>query len=460
MAARGSADTEGRASGRATLDEQRRRRAEQAFATLPERYLGAEPDFDATFQIRLGDVGRTWQVRAVGARCEVRPTPSRDPDVVIGTDSAAWLALREGRLSGLDAFAQRRLYARGNLDLALGFEGLFRLPGGRPPLLAVSTVEIGGASVSTLIAGSGPEQVVCLHGLGSNKASFFETISALTPEHTVHAIDLPGFGASSKPARAAYDAAWFAGCVLGYLDATAIDRAHVIGNSMGGRVAIELALRNPERVATLSLLAPSVAFRRRRELAPLVRLLRPEIAAFPHPMRAAQVRETLWSLFARPERLDPAAADIVADGFCETYRSRSGRVAFYAAARSIYLDPPHGERGFWTRLAGLEPPSLFVWGDQDRLVPAGFARHVAEALPQARQEILTECGHVPQVELPERTNAMIRGLIEAHPSTATEAADPRPAPAPGRGRGNRMGAWPIRRQSRSARAATEAATPG
>ena len=112
------------------------RRVEEAFASLPDRYLGAEPGFDATFQIRLGDVGRTWEVRARGERCEVRPSPVREPDVVIGTDAATWLALREGRLSGLDAFPQRRLYARGDLDLALGFEGLFRLPGGRPPLLA------------------------------------------------------------------------------------------------------------------------------------------------------------------------------------------------------------------------------------------------------------------------------------------------------------------------------------
>ena len=102
-----------------------------AFASLPGRYLGAEPGFDATYQVRLGDVGRTWEVRARGERCEVRPSPVRDPDVVIGTDAGTWLALREGRLSGLDAFAQRRLYARGDLDLALGFEGLFELPGGR-----------------------------------------------------------------------------------------------------------------------------------------------------------------------------------------------------------------------------------------------------------------------------------------------------------------------------------------
>ena len=138
-------------AGSASLDQQRLRRAREAFATLPDRYVGARPSFKATFQIRLGDVGRTWEVRVHGDRCEVRPSPTREPDVVIGTDASTWLALREGRLSGLDAFAQRRLYARGDLDLALGFEGLFHLPEGRPPLLRVTAVDTGDATISSLI---------------------------------------------------------------------------------------------------------------------------------------------------------------------------------------------------------------------------------------------------------------------------------------------------------------------
>ena len=62
---------------------------------------------------------------------------------MIGTDAATWLGPARGRLSGLDAFSQRRLYARGDLDLALGFEGLFRLPDGRPPLLRIHDVGAG-----------------------------------------------------------------------------------------------------------------------------------------------------------------------------------------------------------------------------------------------------------------------------------------------------------------------------
>ena len=394
-----------------SLQAQRLRRVEEAFRSLPARYLGADPGFDATFQVRLGDVGRTWEVRAQSERCQVRPSATRDPDVVIGSDAGTWIGLREGRLSGLDAFAQRRLYARGDLDLALGFEGLFHLPGGRPPLLRVTDVEIPGATIRSVVAGQGPEPVICIHGLGSNKSSFFETVSALTPDHTVHAIDLPGFGGSSKPARGAYDAPYFARAVLAYMDAVGLERAHLVGNSMGGRIALEVALDYPGRAITASLLAPALAFRKRRELVPLVRLVRPELAAIPHPMREARVRTFFWGLFARPERLDPAAADVAADEFCRTYRSRAARIAFFAALRNIYLDAPHGEQGLWTRLAGLRPPALFVWGDSDRLVPAGFSRHVSDALPSARQVVLPECGHVPQVELAERTNSLIRGHI-------------------------------------------------
>jgi pimeloyl-ACP methyl ester carboxylesterase/predicted lipid carrier protein YhbT len=389
------------------------RRVEEAFGSLPKRYLGGEEDRDATVQIRLSDIGRTWEVELRPDRCKVRTSPSRKPDVVIGTDAGTWLALREGRLSGLDAFQQRRLWARGDLDAAVSFEGLFRLPDDRPPMLRMHDVRVRGARISSLTAGSGHEHVILIHGLGGAKSSFFETVAALTPEYTVHAIDLPGFGGSSKPARAPYDAAYFARAVIGYMDSAGLDRAHLVGNSMGGRIALEVALAEPDRIQSASLLSPALAFRKRRTLVPLVRLVRPELAAIPHPMREAQVRAQFWSLFARPDRLDPAAADVAADEFCRTYRSRSARIAFFAALRNIYLDAPHGKRGFWTRLAELRPPSLFVWGESDRLVPVGFARHVAEALPSSHQVVLPDCGHVPQVELAEQTNALIRDHIAA-----------------------------------------------
>src|SRR5690349_8508428 len=104
---------------------------QQAFASLPERYLGAEPGFDALYRVRLGDVGKTWEIRLTEDRACVHPgTRGRRPDVTIGTDSATWLRLRDGQMHGLDAFTQRSLYARGDLDMAVAFEGRFARPGG------------------------------------------------------------------------------------------------------------------------------------------------------------------------------------------------------------------------------------------------------------------------------------------------------------------------------------------
>ena len=156
------------------------------------------------------------------------------------------------------------------------------------------TSTIRGATISSLVAGDGPEQVVCLHGLGSNKTSFFETVSALTPDHTVHAIDLPGFGSSSKPARGAYDAAVLRprACSATWTPWGSSARTWSATRWAAGSRS---SWRSPTPTGStpLSLLAPALAFRRRRELVPLVKLLRPELAAIPHPMRAAQVREQL-----------------------------------------------------------------------------------------------------------------------------------------------------------------------
>jgi len=401
----------------ASLEEHRLRRVEWAFASLPERYLGADPGFTASYRIELEDLGMSWGVELDGDRCRVLTKPEAKPGVVIGTDSATWMELREGTLSGLDAFRSRRLWARGNLDLAVAFEGFFRLPNGRPPLLRVHEVEAGRGRISTLTAGRGGETAVLIHGLGGNKTSFYETVSALSPDYTVHAIDLPGFGSSSKFIRAPYDPAWFAGQVLDFLDAMGIRRAHLVGNSLGGRVAIEVGLIAPDRVGSLSLLTPSLAWRKRRALAPLVKLLRPELAAIPHKMNAHLVRRQFWGMFGRPEGLHPSVADVAVEEFLRTYGDHAARVAFSAAARNIYLEEPHGRRGFWTRLASLDPPAMFVWGDEDPLVPLAFCRYVADALPEARQVVLNECGHVPQVEVPRDTNALVHDFIASSPAS-------------------------------------------
>ena len=75
------------------------------------------------------------------------------------------------------------------------------------------------------------------------------------------------------------------------------------------------------------------------------------------------------------------------------------------------MDEPHGEEGLWTRMEGLEPPSLFVWGEKDTLVPIGFEKHVERVLPQA-EHLELGCGHVPQMEEPEQTHEAMRDFFD------------------------------------------------
>ena len=104
------------------------------------------------------------------------------------------------------------------------------------------------------------------------------------------------------------------------------------------------------------------------------------------------------------------------DEFLRSYLTPRGRAAFYAAARNIYLDEPHGEEGFWSRLEGLAPDALFVWGKRDGLVPISFMRHVERALPAARHVEL-DCGHVPQLERPRQTHAAMLDFLRGRSGT-------------------------------------------
>lgn len=398
---------------------------DEAFASLPDRYLGADPDFDATYQIRLCDIGRTWEVRCTSHGARVRKGGTRrKPDVTISTSADTWMRLREGEFSGVDAFGRRLLDVRGNLDHAVAFEGMFRLPNGRPPLLQIRDVPVGRHRISTLTMGRGPD-VLLLHGLGSTRASLFETAATLSRRYRVHAPDLPGFGSSSKPPLGAYNARWFADIMIGLMDGLDIPWAHVAGNSLGGRIAIEIGLNAPERTGALGLLCPAVAWVR-RSLHPLVRVLRPELGVLPHAIRRSLISMQIWSMFHDRDALDPAVGDLVVDEFQRIYHSAGARYAFWTAARNIYLEAPFGRHGFYPRLAGLRPPALWIWGSHDPLVPAAFSRHVGKWLPGAEQITIDCCGHVPQVERAEQTNGLLQSFFaEAEQSGLVPSSHPR-----------------------------------
>src|SRR5664279_5657835 len=369
--------------------------------TLVGRYAPAV--FDARrrqTRIRLAVTDEdAWDAVVVDGAATIA-APDARPDAVLSADAGTWREVAADLRSGMAAYQSGRLSVRRNLHVGVGF--LAATSGATEPgRLRFRTVATSGARLSILEAGTGPP-ALALHGLGGTKGSFLPTVAALAAHFRVIAVDLPGFGDSDKPIGAAYDARFFARAAIDLLDALALDRVHLIGNSLGGRVALEIALRDPGRVGRLALLAPSLAWRRQRPWLPLLRLTRPELGLVQLAPRPA-VEAIVHRLIPGADEGWTAAG---VDEFLRAYLTPAGRAAFYAAARHIYLEDPGGYRGFWPRLSRLEPDALFVWGRRDTLVPIAFERHVAEALPAARHLEL-DCGHVPQIEMPRQTHEAV-----------------------------------------------------
>ena len=274
----------------------------------------------------------------------------------------------------MEAFRAGRLRIRGSLHHGVGFLAATSGSDERGRLEFDSVRTRGFGSISMLSAGTGRETIVCLHGLGGTKASFLPTVAALADRYRVVALDLPGFGESDKPIGAPYDAPWFARSVFAAMDALGIERAHIAGNSMGGRVAIEAGLTDHERTGGLLLLSPALAWLRPRPWAPVLRAVRPELGLIqpaPRPVVEAMVRRLVpaanggWTAagvdeFLRAYLTPPRARGLLRGGAQHLPRR--------ALRRERVLDPAEGA-----------PVRLAV-----RLGPQGHAR--ADRLHEARGE--------------------------------------------------------------------------
>ena len=366
----------------------------------------------------------------------LRPAdPDVEPDATIRADAKSWERIATDIRGGMEAFRRGKLRVRRNLHLGVGF--LAATSGvTEPGRLRFDAVETASGTISTLSAGTGPT-VLCLHGLGGTKASFMPNVRGLADEYRVIAADLPGFGDSDKPITAAYDAPYFARTVIDLMDALEIERAHLIGNSMGGRVAIEVALIEPERVEKIVLLSPALAWLRDRPWKFLLPPQLPKLGLLQPAPRA--ITEPLIRRFVPGGEHGWAAAGV--DEFLRAFLTPRGRAAFYSALRNIYVDEPHGEEGLWTRLAELSPDSMFVWGRQDTLVPISFMRaRRAHACPP-RATSSCSAATSPRSSAPGRRTRRSASSSRIRPSPAGSSASPRrrrsPRSASGRSRCSR-----------------------
>jgi pimeloyl-ACP methyl ester carboxylesterase len=382
--------------------------------SLPSRYRGGA-DRPTRYRLKVDRLVR--DVVLDGSGCRVEKANGTRPDTEIQTDKETWLALDAGRLSGIEAFAERKLVVRGSIERSLHFEPSFQRPRAGGLRYSLEMIPVHRHKISALIAGAEDKPpLLLIHGLGATKASWLTVVAPLAKHHRVIAVDMPGFGASSKPI-APYDAPWFANQAFALFDSLGIDRAFVAGNSMGGRIAMEMAMRRPERLRGIACLCPAAAFLHRPALN-FVRFLRPELGVIARALPRKQMNANLRQLFADPGCVHESWYEGAIDDFMSTWRNARARLAFLRALRNIYLDEPLGDEGFWTRLANMETPAMYIYGRHDGLITHRFATKVRETVPHAKVNVWNDCGHVPQIEFPERTASEMTRFFRTAGATA------------------------------------------
>lgn len=252
--------------------------------------------------------------------------------------------------------------------------------------------------------------VLLLHGLGRSLEDWGPQYSLLAQSYRVIALDIPGFGFSERdPAPTTLEV--LARGVAQTLDALDETRAvHVVGNSLGGAVAMQLLVRAPERVASLTLV-DSAGFG--AQVSPLLRLLTIPglgrlIARNTTPSGARLLERTIFadSALVTDTRIDHAMA--IAD------QPDSGQVTYEIARvlanwRAIR---PQWRSDLLSAVTADPRPTLIVWGEQDRVLPAHHLNAVAELMPYASTQLLSGAGHAPQIERPGEFAAVLTSFLQ------------------------------------------------
>jgi pimeloyl-ACP methyl ester carboxylesterase/putative sterol carrier protein len=377
---------------------------------LPRRFRHESCDgLSAEWELRVGS--QRFAIAVANGACTVREGSAASPQAVVATEPRTWLAIDEGLITGGQAFLERRLRATGNLDLAVRLQTLFRpyRRRRRPADLDQVEVRANGLRLSSYVLGRG-DPVLLLHGLGGTKITWLPVLGPLSERHRLIVPDLPGHGASDKP-RAEYTPRFYARILRQLLHELDVESAVVMGNSLGGRIALELALRSPDRVAALAVLGPSVPGFRWRYLMGFTRVFPARVGTIPFPLRERWMQVLIRRLFAEPDRLPSFAYTAAAGEFIRIYRDPKARMALFSSLRHIVTERPEP---FYGSLRKIKQPTLVLFGERDRLVSPRLGVRLAQNIPSSQFVVLPDIGHVPQFEATEQTlGALTRFLASA-----------------------------------------------
>jgi pimeloyl-ACP methyl ester carboxylesterase len=257
-----------------------------------------------------------------------------------------------------------------------------------------------GSRVNYVEMGEGPP-LVFIHGLSGCWQNWLENIPHMARRHRVVALDLAGFGESELP-QEEISIPGYGRFVDAFLGEIGVERAALVGNSMGGFIAAETAISHPSRVEKLVLVSAAgmirVGNRRLAALERAARLFHPATAAVLARRerlikRPRLRRRILYGIVRYPERIEPELVYEVASG--------AGKPGFMDALNAIW------DYDFRERLPEIAAPTLIVWGREDRIVPVSGAYEYEQLIPGAHLEIFEDTGHLAMLERPARFNELV-----------------------------------------------------
>ncbi|MCU0578517.1 MAG: alpha/beta hydrolase [Desulfobacterota bacterium] len=254
-------------------------------------------------------------------------------------------------------------------------------------------------------------QVLLLHGLGSSTYTWEETAPRLQAAgFHVYALDLKGSGGSDKPPGADYDLFTLRDEIDCWLEALGLRQVIFVGNSLGGSLGLLLALKKPDRINRLVLIAAAAYLRKLPWVFRLARL--PLARALSRWLfRHGLIRLALRQAFYHPERV---SAERVA-AYYERLREPGGLEAQIDLIRGLDLERLNR---YNDQLPTIAVPTLLLWGENDPWTPLAIGRRLAQDLPRATLQIIPRCGHAPQEELPDDTARLILQFLNS-PANST-----------------------------------------
>ena len=281
-------------------------------------------------------------------------------------------------------------------------------------------VEVNGMPVNYVDVGSGEhEPVVLVHGLGGQWQNWLENIPRLAEERRVLALDLPGHGLTPKPEDDKISISGYGRCVDAFCEQLGIGQVDMVGNSMGGFVAAEVAIQFPERVSRLVLVSAAGITSADTLQAPILTFGRVATAlatntAARHRYLAARplTRHMSLALVARHPRL--LKPDFAYEGFFKG----AGKGGFDDALRACL------EYDFRDRLPDVKVPTLIVWGEKDSIIPVRDANEFERLISDSRKVVMKDTGHIPMAERPQAFNdVLVDFLAETGRAEEKEAVD-------------------------------------